>query len=93
MDFAYNCVEISLHELLIQINLVEHARPRRVEHNVHVIEAGDVLVSTEVVQQAKFTQASLCENLASVALLRWACTFLVKTLVTFLTAQVSPVWW
>jgi hypothetical protein len=36
---AYDGVEVGLHQLLVQVHLVEHARSRRVEHNVHVIEA------------------------------------------------------
>jgi hypothetical protein len=54
-----------------------------------------VLVTAEVVQQPQFTEASLRQDLRhqrDSTEGSWELPFLVKTLVTFLTAQVSPVW-
>jgi len=52
-------VEVGLHELFVEIHLIEV--PIRAEDNVHIIQASDVLVSAEMMQQLDLTQTSLCE--------------------------------
>ena len=51
--------QITFHQLLVEICLVEVVRAR----DVHVVETCDVAVSSEMLQQLDLTQGSLCENL------------------------------
>lgn len=103
-------MKIRLHELLVKVDLVEHARPGRVKDQVHIVQTKvsyimvsphqviyhqlvqpptHILVSPKVMQKPQFPQAPLRQNLHQLpsAVRR---TFFVNTLVTFLTAHVSP---
>lgn len=49
-------MQISLHQLFIEVDLVEVAI--RLEDNIHIVEACDVLVATEVVKKSDLSKAS-----------------------------------
>lgn len=55
-----NSVKVCLHELFVEVYFVKDSI--RLKDNVHIIEASNILVATEVVEELDFSETSLGED-------------------------------